>query len=225
MLKAGVTQPHNSKKMPEELLADIPKEGEEQNPFKTDEKEKETPSESPTKEKTEQEKSPPQEGEEGKEEKPDNTPDEDKVPFHKHPRWKEVQEDRRQLKEQVDELTRFKEEVAPKLSRLEEQRQPIPKWFADTFGENETAWQEFQNYDKKRRDEVKQEIYQEQQKAFQDQEKQSLICLDSDGLNRAPVYNVASIINKMAGDVYDEDGKSKENFETMYKKLERKKGG
>lgn len=49
--------------------------------------------------------------------------------------------------------------------------------------------------------------------------------LDADGFNRAPIYNVGSIMNDISGDVYDETGTSEANFELLQKKIEPKKGG
>lgn len=49
--------------------------------------------------------------------------------------------------------------------------------------------------------------------------------LDADGFNRAPVYNVGSIINDISGDVYDEEGKSEINFDRLHQNIEPKKGG
>ena len=158
--------------MAENILADIPKEGE--NPFE-DNEEKETPADSPTETKPEEEK-PSQEGEKesSEEKKPEdsNTPEE-QIPFHKHPRWKEIYSKNQELEQKVAELSRFKEEISPKLQELEEKKQPIPNWFADTFGEDEAKWEAFQTYDRQRREEIKDEIYSENEEYYRNQQEQT----------------------------------------------------
>lgn len=157
--------------MPEDIFADIPREGE--NPFK--EEEKETPTESQPENKPEEEK-PSQEGEQPKEEpkgEPAGSTPEENIPFHKHPRWIELQKDREQLRERVDELSRFREEVSPKLQELEEKKQPIPSWFQDTFGNNPDAWDKYQSYEKDLRGQIKDDIYREQEEYNRQQQESS----------------------------------------------------
>ena len=143
-------------------MADIPHEGD---PLEEkDEEGKETPPESPPEKKTEQEKSPSQEGEK------ESTPEEDKVPFHKHPRFQEITRENRELKEAVKGLSKFREEAEPKLKELGQKGQPIPQWFANTFGENEQAWEQYQGYEKELRQKIKDEFYQEQEELGKQQE-------------------------------------------------------
>lgn len=46
--------------------------------------------------------------------------------------------------------------------------------------------------------------------------------LDDSGFNRAPVYNVGSLVNSIAGDVYDESGAAQEKFLKTYSKVKKK---
>ena len=96
----------------EDFLASVVKEGEEEALKELDKEEKETPPAPPTETKPEEEKSPSPQGEKKEPEAP-NTEDDSKLPFHKHPRWKAMYEDNETLKQQVEELSRFKEEVTP----------------------------------------------------------------------------------------------------------------
>ena len=72
-----------------EIFADIPSEGASET-FGSEKEEqvKETPAESQAENKPVEEKAPTSEGAEEK----SNTPDENNLPFHKHPRWKETYE-------------------------------------------------------------------------------------------------------------------------------------
>lgn len=68
----------------------------------------------------------------------------DNVPFHQHPRWKEVYNKAKKV-----------EELEAKIAELSASRQterqpdtittvPKPKWFTDLYGDNDTAWQDYQ---------------------------------------------------------------------------------
>lgn len=46
------------------------------------------------------------------------------VPFHEHPRWKEVIEERKQYKEQLDEQRRLTQQLAEKLEQFEKSNPP-----------------------------------------------------------------------------------------------------
>ena len=150
---------------PEDILADV--KPEEKIEVK-DEEETETPPESPTEEKTEKE---PSSSPDGKpEDKPkDKVETPENLPFHKHPRWKELQEELRTKDDRIGELEKKFEEVSPRLKEIEEKEQPIPSWFAESFGDNKELWGKYQSYDQERREEIKQEIYADQAKAQKEQ--------------------------------------------------------
>ena len=151
--------------MAESLLANIPHEGD---PLEEkDEEGKETPPESPPEKKT-SEKEPPQEGEPEKV----NTPEEEEISYKKKTseRFQTLLEHNQSLKKAVEELSKFREEAEPKLKELGQKGQPVPSWFANTFGENEQAWEQYQGYEKELRQKIKDEFYQEQEELGRQQE-------------------------------------------------------
>lgn len=163
-------------------MADVQTEGETLE--EQDNREKETPEESPTEEKTE-ESEPSSQGEEkeqetpkekeGKEtpepkEKPENTETEENIPFHKHPRWQEMQRRLKEKDEALADLTKFKEEAQPKLQELGKEDRPVPQWFSETFGENKEAWNQYQSYEQQLRQDIKNEVKEEQQSQAQKQQ-------------------------------------------------------
>lgn len=149
-------------------LADIPTEG---TPFTGESDEQEVPVESPT-ENIETEESPSQEGEEteesteevdetSEETEVEDTPDDnEKLPFHKNPRWQKMQEDKKALEAEVAELKSMTEKV----SQLEQTVQgmdkgtEVPAEFKEVFGENVEAYNNWQKLQQGQRDGIKKEI-------------------------------------------------------------------
>lgn len=136
----------------EDVLADVKKEG--SDPFAA--LETETPSDSPAVEepKVTSEDDKPVEGV--------NTP-EDNIPFHKHPRWIERENELNSLKEQ-------NEQTARELAEFREQRKEsadtqVPEWFQELFGDNEVAYRKYEEHEKARTEEIKQRVIQEQEQA------------------------------------------------------------
>lgn len=146
-----------------EELADIPSDGLELKDIQKEE-EKETPAESPAEKKPEEEK------EEKQEQKPEENSEEDKIPFHKHPRFKELVEEKNQYKQELDKL---REEVQSQISEIKESRSgtKIPAWFTELYGENETAWNKYQEHDKENREEIKRELRDEIQREQKEKEE------------------------------------------------------
>jgi hypothetical protein len=143
--------------MPDAILTDIPTDGElfEPEVESKDEQAPEKPAESST-EKSETDKAPSQEG--AKEEddvsgettaSKSNTSDENQIPFNKHPRWKELQEQNDFLKSELENLKNTVGSFTPKLEALETQREQlkevkIPKLFTDVYGDDAKAhWEEY----------------------------------------------------------------------------------
>lgn len=121
--------------------------------------EKETPAESTPA--NEPEKDKPAEGE--------NTSDEN-VPFHKHPRWMEREEELKALRESNEATARELAElktIAEETSKRLPTDTSIPEWFKELYGENATAWAKYSEHDQKQREEIKREVIEEQQKAAQ----------------------------------------------------------
>lgn len=139
------------------ILADVKVEG--HDPF--DDMEKETPPESPAG--NEPVKKEPEGGE--------NTPD-DNVPFHKHPRWIERENELKSLKEKeeenqrvIAELNSFKEEAQQKLQTIAPKDANIPDWFVELYGDNATAWQKYEEHERKRELEIETNLLNRQEQA------------------------------------------------------------
>lgn len=97
--------------------------------------------------------------------------EEDKLPFHKHPRFKALIGERNDFKLRAEkteqELEKFKGEVDSKISEIKESRSENtqkPKWFVEAFGENEEAWAGFTEMNKEMRAEVTKEIREDMKK-------------------------------------------------------------
>lgn len=128
-------------------LAEIPSDGTKLEDIEKEE-EKETPAESPAEIK-------PEEKEEEKK------VEEEDIPFHKHPRFKALVEEKNQYKEELDKL---REDVESKFSEIKESQSKtadVPSWFTELYGENESAWKTYQEQDKATREEIKKEIREE----------------------------------------------------------------
>jgi hypothetical protein len=156
--------------MPEEEKAAAPEEQEETfykkeedlKPFE-DKEEKETPADSPSEEETKKEEPPSPQGGEAEKEAEDTEAEEKPVPFHKHPRWRQMQgkmsqleADKEELRIRLEERTRQPQPAQP---------EPIPAWFSGLYGDNAKAWQNFQAMRETDRQRVKKEIYTELSKA------------------------------------------------------------
>lgn len=136
----------------DEILADVKPEGD-TDPFKDLNKETETPSESPAEKEVKVEE--PVQG---------NNTEEKDIPFHKHPRWMERENELKELRE-------FKEKAAPTLeefnkfkSALDSKEQTnIPEWFKELYGENEVAWQKYSEHTKNEREEMMKELQAKQE--------------------------------------------------------------
>jgi hypothetical protein len=102
----------------------------------TDKEEKETPPESSTEKKTETEESPSQEGEEALAE---DTPEEENLPFHKHPRWQELQDELKTTREELEKFKTAKDEKT-------ETDVSLPKWGVKLYGDDAVSKEAYQDY-------------------------------------------------------------------------------
>ena len=169
--------------MEKNTLADIPLEGgdttiESINDFDKEKEEKETPEGSQPKNKLEEstEKEPktvdkPKKGEEEKGKEKDDKKKEEPTPFHKHPRFTKLVEERNQYKQDLQEL---KNNMDSKFSEIEKKdsQSKIPNWFSELYGDNENAWNEYSKYDKQNRADIKKEILDEMNSKQQEVDKQ-----------------------------------------------------
>lgn len=149
-----------------EILADVKQEGD-LDPFAA--LEKDTPSESPTENEPEEEEAP----EVGAEE---STPEEENIPFHKHPRWIEREDELKELRERDAQR---EEEFAQLRESIERSRDPesndIPEHFVELYGDNPLAYQKWKEYEDQRKEEMKQEVIasirREEEEAVQENQK------------------------------------------------------
>lgn len=88
---------------------------------------------------------------------------EDELPFHKHPRFKALVDEKNSYKQELDELKKFKEETETKLKSIEikPENSEIPGWFVEVFGENPEAWSKYQEQNKADREALKAEVLEE----------------------------------------------------------------
>ena len=87
-------------------------------------------------------KEPSQEGETEK----DNTLDENKLPFHKHPRWIARENKIKEYESEISELRHFREEAEPLLKGLKDQNVEMPDWWKTTYGDSEDSLKAYRIY-------------------------------------------------------------------------------
>lgn len=118
---------------------------------------------------SEDDKSDEEEGDDDEEDKnddePDNTDDEDNIPFHKHPRWKAINDKNKQLEADIESL----KEASHKGAEPQDKGVNMPDWFKGTFGDDPDAWSKYQNYEGNMREQIKNEILQDHQNQVQAQ--------------------------------------------------------
>jgi len=88
---------------------------------------------------------------------------EDSLPFHKHPRWVERENELKTLKERDEARER---EVAELRTMKEEKQETseVPDWFRELYGENEFAWKKYQEHENQRTDQIKRSVIEDQQR-------------------------------------------------------------
>jgi hypothetical protein len=148
--------------MSDETLANFKSEGTGledflQSQITDEEQETETPESSPDEEQTTDNESPSQEGEESddesteksEDESDDNTPDEtDNVPFHKHPRWKQRQQEMEELKSQNEKLSDELRQFVKAQTNSNQEFVPDDE-FKYLFGDNPEAYKKFKGMTEK----------------------------------------------------------------------------
>ena len=98
----------------------------------------------------------------------DNTIQEENVPFHKHPRFKALIDERRETQEELKSLKEEMERIRLSSQSNQTTSSQIPDWFSEVWGLNEDAWQKYQKFSSAEKQQWKQEaiaeIKAEQQK-------------------------------------------------------------
>lgn len=125
--------------------------------------ETETPTATPTEEKTDEE----EKGSDPEKQPNVTTPkedDEDKLPFHKHPRWIAQQQKLKEKDEQIAKLIEAQERIETKLQssdKTDQDEQPlaIPDWFTELYGsddpeKDQEVYRRYLGAEKQREDEL-----------------------------------------------------------------------
>lgn len=60
----------------------------------------------------------------------------EEIPFHKHPRFRALTQENKELKEQIAEINSKMESFSSKFNEQETKAQPIPQWFVRLYGED-----------------------------------------------------------------------------------------
>lgn len=143
-----------------EFMAEVKQEG--TDPFAA--LEKETPSESPA-ENTPEEKEEETPAEETPAEPAPEAEEEEQIPFHKHPRWIERENE---LKEERQAREELEAEIASIKARIDAPAtgdSDIPDWFKELYGENQTAWTKYRQHEEARTLEIEKNIIARQEAA------------------------------------------------------------
>lgn len=137
------------------------------------EEEKETPAVPPAEEKTNEE-------EEGSD--PENTPEE-KLPFHKHPRWIAQQNREKALEAEIAALRETVEtRIAPQDDEETEELPEMPEWFVAAYGDDPELWEQYLAIEEQKEAEREERILQriaERTSQKADEEKASLEWVDT----------------------------------------------
>ena len=115
----------------------------------------------------------------------DNTP-EDKIPFDKHPRWRKLYAENKDMKARLEELESLKSQVE-EVKQSIPQREDVPEWFREAFGENPDLYRKYSDQRKSEREEmmasVREEMTRQSQedRKWEDWVKTQLKSLEDDG--------------------------------------------
>lgn len=168
------------------FLADVPAEDSPMDLSVGEQQETDTPAESPEENKSPEESAVHPEGAANIQD------EEEKLPFHKHPRWKEMYNKNKMLEE---ELSKMRGEFEEKVSRVEQRVAPqetvIPEDFIKLYGDNPEAFRLWQKQQSDLAERIKADIREEGERitsaeraALQEGEKyveDSLTALEADG--------------------------------------------
>ena len=226
------------------FLADLQQEGRIEPPVEEQEGEKETTPESPAEKEpkeNEPESQPGKDKPEGEgDEKPEGEPKEGEEPavfqaFHKHPRWKA-------LNDELGTLRQFRDEVAPLLPLIKKLSEPgviedeaeMPDWFKDVVGDNKEVWAKYKRYSADERKNLRSEILnelQQKQEAIVGETKKQEEWLDGEILKlnevveeeKLPKYDRNELL-KVAVEFKPTDDKGNISLRRAYDILQMQKG-
>jgi len=139
----------------------------EEKPTEESEKETDNSSESST-EINENEKEPSQKGEPKKA----NTSAEENIPFHKHPRFKELIEENKKLKEEIEQT---RTEFSQKLESIKNEptTEQIPESFKKLYGDSPEIWAAWNEYLSEEKVKIKEEVFSDIRAEAEKKEKEA----------------------------------------------------
>lgn len=99
--------------------------------------------------------------------------EEEAVPFHKHPRWIEREQELQAMREREEQMATELEQV--RKAQQPSQETQVPDWFVELYGDNATAWQKYSEHERARTEEIEKNIItrqqEEQQREVQEADK------------------------------------------------------
>lgn len=144
--------------MEEAQPTELPREGEDISTLEPDENKEaqvnDTPAESST-DSNENGEAPSQEG-------APSTPDDTNVPFHQHPRWKEMHEKLTSAEQRADQMSQYMQNIPGYLDEMRKQLTnkdaPVPDWFKTLYGDNPEAYKLYQQQHDQEIQQVRQQV-------------------------------------------------------------------
>jgi hypothetical protein len=165
------------------IFADVPSEGTSLDEHFGGEKDKQepTPAESQPKKEEEGDSAPTREGkDDAAGEVPKNPADEEKnLPFNQHPRFKELIDQNKSLKEEIAKFNEWKQSVEQKLSKPAELEAPpeMAPWFVKLYGDSpeaKDAWAQYLEWDESRKSSIGESLRAEQQRVARESEEETI---------------------------------------------------
>lgn len=114
----------------------------------------------------EQKDNPSQEGEK-------NTPDETTEPFHKHPRWRQMQKQLEEERSAREALKQEIESIKKANERADKTDFTAPDWFTEAFGDNPALWTKYQAYESSKEEQIRQKITKEEAEALEREQQEA----------------------------------------------------
>lgn len=82
----------------------------------------------------------------------------EEIPFHKHPRFRALTQENKELKEQIAEINSKMDNFSSKFTSQETAAQPIPQWFVRLYGEDPDLYNAYKQEEEVRISNMKQSV-------------------------------------------------------------------
>lgn len=113
--------------------------------------EKDTPPDSSPNDKTEGEGSEPSDNKKNEEE--------ENLPFHKHPRWKAINDKNKELESELSEIKGKLEGLSEATQKQKDEAPERPEWFTALYGDDDDLWAKSHVYFKQREEAMMEQLY------------------------------------------------------------------